>query len=275
MPLDDRLAEGKSESQPGIFLRGVQTAEHDEDPFVLLGIDSDTVVTDGEQPFAFAFFRADFDLRCPVFPPEYHGIVDQMCEDFFELVGIRGHDRQRPAANTRPTSLDDRCQVLFGGIEHGVAVDRRARLATRRYARKPQESFEEYLGFDTRFYNTVRKSKRFRAPPFLAAVLEDLRERTGVSDGPLQIVRNGVQKAVQFSTQTLVFRQGGSESRLHLLFPDRLLHPHTVSVSVNPHRVRRTNSPLTFHVPASNPETTCARQKNPKRHVCAGSEMPQ
>ena len=75
MTLDNSFADSQAHTEAGVLIPCMQTLENIEDSFVILRVDSDTVVADGKEPRVFLPFAANVNFR-PFVGSELDGVLD-------------------------------------------------------------------------------------------------------------------------------------------------------------------------------------------------------
>ena len=108
----------------------MQTLEHAEDLFAVLGSHSDPVVLDGELPPPGHPFGRNFDDRCLPFRLKLHRIGNQVLEDLLQRARIGPHRWQRPHLDRGRIGFDVCAQLVRCAADHigdGHIVDLRVR----------------------------------------------------------------------------------------------------------------------------------------------------
>src|SRR5690348_1215814 len=122
VPVDDLLADRKSDPGAGIFVAVVQALEHEEDALAVLRIEPDAVVGDREEPRAVVFAGAHVHART-LGAVELERIRDEVLEELRELALVAVHVGKRVVRDGGAASLLGAAQVRERLCEGGLARD--------------------------------------------------------------------------------------------------------------------------------------------------------
>src|SRR5271157_6152458 len=94
VPLDDFLCDREADAGAWVFRRSVQALKDHEDPFGMLRVDSDAVISHGKAPLAIHFLRRNVDARRGR-AVKLESVADQVLNELEQLSLVGPHRRQR------------------------------------------------------------------------------------------------------------------------------------------------------------------------------------
>ena len=121
MTFDDILANGKTDTGPGVIRLRMQPLEDDEDLLMIFRIDPDTVILYGECPMGLFLTDAHGDNRCPSIP-EFDGIADEILEQLQEQFSMTDDRRKRFAIDDRSRFLNAHLQIHPNIFHYLIAI---------------------------------------------------------------------------------------------------------------------------------------------------------
>jgi len=81
MMFDDAFDDGETESGARNPSSRVKWLIDTEEAVEIGWVDSDSIITDAEDPFCVLFFCADVDVGCDIFFFEFNGVIEEVLED--------------------------------------------------------------------------------------------------------------------------------------------------------------------------------------------------
>jgi hypothetical protein len=84
MTFYDLLANREANTRTGILFSSMKTLENNENPLIVLWINSNAVILDGEEPIISSIFSRNMNPRW-LLPAEFDGIVNQVLKELDKL----------------------------------------------------------------------------------------------------------------------------------------------------------------------------------------------
>jgi len=129
MPLRNFLADGESHACPWILATAVQPLKDDEDAFRVRGINADTIVPNGEEPFACTWFSRDMNAG-RLIASELNRVADEVLKQLTELRLIAHHRGQMIVAYYGSTLTHCHLEIVEDILKDFLAIGQYKRLAT-------------------------------------------------------------------------------------------------------------------------------------------------
>src|SRR5579884_741120 len=130
--VDDSLTDGQANAGTGILIAGMQTFEEAKNSLLILRLNADSVVADGEDPVSVMPVRANVDGRRALRAAVFDRVADQILKNLLQVRGAHGNEWQWIIAyvgaslvNNPRKVLPRRSQRLIGVGDLGGFVESR------------------------------------------------------------------------------------------------------------------------------------------------------
>ena len=127
--MNNPLAYCEAHAGTGILGVAVKALEHSEDALFVSGLDTNAVITDGEQPLTLHPFRRDMDFR-RVFTTIPDSISDKILKHLLQLEQVHSDHWEIVVSNSRSTCGDRGMQVCESLLKRLVGIHIFSRFIT-------------------------------------------------------------------------------------------------------------------------------------------------
>jgi hypothetical protein len=109
--LDDSPTNGQTNPSAGVFIVVVKALEEAKYVLLVLGLDANAVVLDGEYAMAILTLPADADLRSSFRAPIFNRVSNEVLKKLLQVCGVNANSGQRFRAYVRARFVYGRGQV--------------------------------------------------------------------------------------------------------------------------------------------------------------------